>query len=139
MSGNPGAGSEYHQDLMISFFASILNFFRAVWRGFRDPEFQALLTLTIITLLSGMFFYSYAEGWSLLDSLYFSVITLTTVGYGDLSPTTSLSKGFTIVYLLIGVGIIVSFINKIASDRLARRMGEEKKKAEAAERENAND
>ena len=75
---------------MISFFTTLFNFFRAVWRGLRDPEFQVLLTLTTVTLISGTLFYRYAEGWSVLDSLYFSVITLTTVGYGDLSPSSSL-------------------------------------------------
>ena len=113
---------------MISFFANFINFFRAIWRGLRDSEFQVLLTLTLFTLLSGTFFYRYAEGWSYLDSFYFSVITLTTVGYGDLSPSTPLSKIFTMFYLMVGIGIIVAFVNKIASDALSRRAEKVNKK-----------
>jgi voltage-gated potassium channel len=60
---------------------------RALWLSLKDPEFQALFFL-VVTLASGALFYSSVEGWSLLDSLFFSVITLTTVGHGDFSPST---------------------------------------------------
>jgi voltage-gated potassium channel Kch len=53
------------------------------------------------------------EGWSYVDSLYFSVVTLTTVGYGDFSPQTNAGKLFTVLYIIIGVGIILAFINTV--------------------------
>jgi len=52
-----------------------------------------------------MIFYSHSEKWGYLDALYFSVITLATVGYGDLHPTNPVSKIFTIFYVLMGVGL----------------------------------
>jgi len=52
-------------------------------------------------------------GWSWIDSLYFSVIILTTVGYGDLTPETTLGNLFAIVYILIGLGILLAFINLV--------------------------
>lgn len=55
-------------------------------------------------------FYHNVEGMTYLDALYFSVMTLATVGYGDLSPQTALGKVFTIIYVLIGVGIITAVI-----------------------------
>ena len=36
------------------------------------------------------------ERWNLLDSMYFSIVALTTIGYGDLSPSTAASKSSTI-------------------------------------------
>ena len=54
------------------------------------------------------------EGWSVLDSFYFSVTTLTTVGFGDPAPTTAAGKIFTIVYIFVGLGVIGGFINVLA-------------------------
>ncbi len=68
------------------------------------------LIVVVIILGLGMIFYHFNENWSWLDSLYFSVTTLTTVGYGDLFPTTTASKIFTIFYIFIGLGIVFGFI-----------------------------
>jgi len=62
-------------------------------------------------LLIGTVFYHYVESLRWLDSLYFSVITLTTVGYGDITPKTDIGKAFTIGYVLVGVGIIASCLS----------------------------
>lgn len=69
------------------------------------PGFLASFCAFILLLFVGMIFYSYSEKWGYIDSLYFSVITLATVGYGDLHPTNPMSKIFTIFYVLIGVGL----------------------------------
>jgi voltage-gated potassium channel Kch len=76
-----------------------------------------------VTLASGAVFYRVAEGWSLLDSFYFSVITLTTIGYGDLSPSTTAGKIFTIIYIFVGLGIILGFVNAIAERSTEGRRG----------------
>lgn len=88
-------------------------------RGFRDPEFRALFVLLLAMLISGTIFYTTVEHWSVVDSLYFSVSTLSTVGYGDLHPTTPLSKIFTTLYLVLGVGVFVALITKVAEQRSA--------------------
>jgi len=72
-----------------------------------------LTSVVFIVLAVGTLFYHFAEGWTWLDSLYFSIITLTTIGYGDLVPTTPLTKLFTIIYIFIGLGIIFGFVMQI--------------------------
>jgi hypothetical protein len=62
-------------------------------------------------LLLGTLFYWRQEGWTLLDAFYFSVITLATVGYGDFTPRTTLGKLFTVGYVLVGVGLLGSFLS----------------------------
>ena len=99
---------------MIAFGFALEKFFRSIWNGLNDPEFRPLFISVVVIILSGSLFYAWIEGWSLLDSLYFCVITLTTVGYGDISPTVPASQIFTIFYILIGIGILLAFINKLA-------------------------
>ena len=100
---------------MLTFSFAVLRLLRALWRGLKDPEFQTLFLFVVFILFSGMFFYHNIEGWRYLDAFYFSVATLTTVGYGDFAPHTDLGKLFTIVYLFIGVGVILGFINVVAT------------------------
>jgi uncharacterized membrane protein YphA (DoxX/SURF4 family) len=83
----------------------------------QDKESRPILIYAVITLLFGMFAYHWLEGWSYLDALYFSVISLATIGYGDLTPTTPLAKVFTIVYVLNGIGILVGLFDRIRAVR----------------------
>jgi len=98
-----------------------LRFARAVRRSLRDPEFRGLFVLVVITLAAGTLFYWRVEGWSLLDSFYFSSITLTTVGYGDLAPQTASGKLFTVFYIFTGIGLIVGFLNTVARAAVEQR------------------
>ena len=76
----------------------------------------------VITLLAiGTVFYHYLEGWSWISALYFTVVTMATVGYGDLHPTTDISRLFTIFFILFGVTIALASITFIGGQYLARR------------------
>ena len=80
---------------------------------YKDKEYRDLLLTTLIILVIGTVAYHYIEGWSWLDAFYFSFITLTTIGFGDFAPTTDMGKIFTVIYIMVGVGIILAFINTI--------------------------
>lgn len=103
-------------------------FGRTIWEFAQDPAVQGLLGLVLFILLSGTFVYRALEGWSYLDSLYFTVITLTTVGYGDITPKTEAGKIFTMIYLLSGLGVLSSFVVLVAekSQKLLQRPGKDK-------------
>jgi hypothetical protein len=100
---------------MLTFLLTGWRFARSLWHGFKDPEFKGLFLFVIAILFSGTFFYHTTERWGWIDSFYFSVTTLTTVGYGDLHPTTNLSKIFTVIYLFVGIGVILGFVNAVAA------------------------
>lgn len=99
---------------MIALYIFVSSLFRRIRNGLREPEFRGLFYGTLLIVGFGGFFYHRVEGWSLLDAYYFTIITLTTIGYGDFSPQTNLGKIFTIFYVLIGLGIISSFILLLA-------------------------
>lgn len=88
-------------------------FFTAIISFIKDEQYRDLLITSLIILAIGTFSYHHLEGWDYIDSLYFSVITLTTVGYGDLSPQTTGGKLFTIFYIFIGLGMILSFLHTL--------------------------
>lgn len=88
-------------------------FLKTLISFFKDDEYRELLYTTLIILSIGTIVYHYLEGWTWLDSLYFSVITLTTIGYGDFSPQSVEGKIFTLFYILIGIGMILAFINTV--------------------------
>jgi hypothetical protein len=96
----------------------LIRAFRAVRA---DPEFQALGGIVFLLLGIGTLFYRQIEGWSWVDSIYFCVVTLATVGYGDLTPTTDTGKIFTIFYILMGVGVLVGFASKLMTGLLGTR------------------
>jgi voltage-gated potassium channel Kch len=83
--------------------------------------FRSLAVLTLVLLVAGSFVYHRFEGWTLFQSLYFSVITLTTVGYGDFSPHTFAGRLFTIFYVILGIGIIVALVSRIAANAAEAR------------------
>ena len=97
--------------------AAMFALFQELRNLFKQSQYRAILIWMVLILLTGTIFYHRAEGWSWLDSLYFSVITLATVGYGDLAPTTPASKIFTMVYILIGFSVFVSFASMLAKER----------------------
>jgi len=74
--------------------------FTALRSMFRDPEGKVILVWATAQSLLGTLVYRRLEGWSLVDALYFSVVTLATVGFGDLHPTTVAAKLLTVLYIL---------------------------------------
>jgi hypothetical protein len=93
----------------------------------RDREERGPVLLVASLLIIGTAFYMLVEGWSVVDALYFSSMSLATVGYGDLVPENSGAKLFTVVYVLAGIGILVSFFTALASRTLA--LQEERRRA----------
>lgn len=100
---------------MRNFFFNYLNLFRALGVSLLDGRSLHLMAMSASLVAVSTTFYVFMEGWSILDAAYFSVVTMSTVGYGDLSPNTAGGKIFTMAFTVAGIGIFVATISTIAS------------------------
>ncbi len=93
--------------------------------GIRDflkvKSYRTLSISTVSVVCGGTVIFHFVEGWRWIDALYYTVITLTTVGYGDFSPQTDFGKIISIFYILIGIGTIFAFIDAIFQHRQKRK------------------
>jgi voltage-gated potassium channel len=97
-------------------------------QSFDKHIYRILLLAAFSIIITGTAFYHFVEHLSWLDAYYFSVVTLTTVGYGDIVPRTDAGKIFTTFYIMFGVGIITTFITYSMRRREAKFSHHSKKK-----------
>ena len=113
-----------------SFFKKLANFLH--WETYSKPEvdltpeiwselkpFRIPIILTILITLFGTLGYIWIDHFSLMDALYQTGITFTTVGFGEIAPISQIGRLFTIFLIIAGfavfsyaVGILVDVINK---------------------------
>ncbi len=101
--------------------------FKFIFQFLKDKSYRTLSLSALFVLINGTVFYHFIEHLEWLDALYFSVITLTTVGYGDFTPQTNLGKIFTMAYIITGIGIIFGFIDAFYKHRM-KQVEESKEK-----------
>jgi len=93
-------------------------FYRALFLDlFFDPRTRRIFIYVIVIITIGAALFHWLEGWGWLDSVYFVVITLTTIGYGDFSPTKPVTKLITIFYGLNGIIILLMLFDAIRQVR----------------------
>ena len=93
-----------------------------------DKRSRSIFIYAAIIIVLGALFYHWQEGWGWLDSFYFVIITLTTIGYGDFSPTMPITKLVTVFYALNGAAILLLLLDQIRhlrEERIAARSSQE--------------
>ncbi|KAH7179005.1 uncharacterized protein B0J16DRAFT_357197 [Fusarium flagelliforme] len=79
--------------------------------------------LLLIYLLLGAYLFSEIESWNYLDAVYWTVVTLFTVGFGDYHPTTNLGRGLLIPFALAGIislGLVISSVRILILENARR-------------------
>ncbi len=84
------------------------------------------LAILIGVLAVGTFGFALTEGLSLLDALYFTIVTVGTVGYGDIHPFTPAGKALAVAVIVLGVGTFLGAVASIAETVLNRREKQER-------------
>lgn len=69
------------------------------------------LGLIVLVIATGTVGYSALEGWGLLDALYMTVITITTIGFEEVHPLTTSGRVFTVILILFSVGAVFYALN----------------------------
>ena len=82
-----------------------------------DRRTRPIIIYVAVIITIGAMIYHWLEGWSWLDSFYFVVITLTTIGYGDFAPTRPLTKLITIFYGVNGAIVLLMLFDVIRRQR----------------------
>jgi hypothetical protein len=76
----------------------------------------------LILLVLKVSFCWLGAGHTFFDSVYFSIITMTTVGYGDFAPKSAAAKALALVFLPLAVGALADCVSEISSIRVRQRI-----------------
>jgi voltage-gated potassium channel len=92
---------------------------------------RIVLMSVLAAILLGTVVFHLVEGWSILDSLYVTAQTVTTVGFGDLTPRTVFGRIFATLFMVVGVGIVLyaltSTMQSIVHSELFAQYGHSRK------------
>jgi len=95
--------------------------FRHLRKALAHRQFHWVVVVAVATVVGGAIAEYAVEGRgngslsSFGDSLWWAVVTATTVGYGDLSPATTEGRVIAVLLMLVGIGVIGVFTATIAS------------------------
>lgn len=89
----------------------------------RDVKISAIRNFVLLWLIIffGCLLMLAIEEWNFGDSFYWAIVTITTVGYGDIVPTTDKGKLFTIFYCLVGVAVVARVMNDLITYPLVKK------------------
>ncbi|MBC7163519.1 MAG: two pore domain potassium channel family protein [Roseovarius sp.] len=87
----------------------------------REPSLRVLLALLMVIIGGATVFFHLVEGWSWIDSYFFTMVTLSTVGYGNLVPATAIGKIATTVLIVAGLGIFAVAVQRFGFYAIRRR------------------
>lgn len=89
---------------------------------FKGKSLQVAVGSLTVLIISGTLLFKYLEDWTWIQAFYFSVSTLTTVGYGDeFVPTTDTSRLAASIFILVGVGTALAALSLVGSHYIDRR------------------
>lgn len=92
----------------------------------RENLFNLLLAILTIVLVSGVLISFFEEGISLGGGVWWSLVTLTTVGYGDISPATTGGRILAVIIMFFGIGLLGTLSATLAALLISKRIKENK-------------
>lgn len=97
------------------------NYIKRLNKFLKLNNFNYVLYITITTIIIGAYSISIVENMDFKDSLWWSFVTTTTVGYGDISPRTGLGRIIATILMLVGIGFLSMLTGTIATFFLGKK------------------
>eukprot|EP00428_Durinskia_dybowskii_P061996 CAMPEP_0170381250 /NCGR_PEP_ID=MMETSP0117_2-20130122/14309_1 /TAXON_ID=400756 /ORGANISM="Durinskia baltica, Strain CSIRO CS-38" /LENGTH=242 /DNA_ID=CAMNT_0010636809 /DNA_START=373 /DNA_END=1101 /DNA_ORIENTATION=- len=94
------------------------------WKYWKKRSYSILIILALLLIGAGCMVK--IEEWSFIEALYFCVVTVTTVGYGDLAVDSDSSKTFLIFYIPLSVCVVAGALGSIAAINIEKAADEKK-------------
>jgi len=85
-------------------------------------QLRIAATALLLLVLLGTVGYNLTEGWAPLDAFYATIVTISTVGYGDFMPRSPQGRIFTVVLILFGVGTMFYTVGLLAQNMVEGRL-----------------
>ena len=82
-------------------------------KSFSPTLFSALLLILLVSLIGATGYYWLLPDIGILDALYMTAITLSTVGYGEIAPMTPVAKIFTILFIMMSLTVFAFGIKEL--------------------------
>lgn len=122
----------HHDHVLLAYFVFVLVALLSSWRQF-DRTSVAASTLFALTSVAMLLMYAtfgaYYLGMDfkpqitdLVTALYFSMVTMSTVGYGDITPQTSEAKLFTVSVIVLGVAVFATSLTAVIAPMVSRSL-----------------
>ncbi len=92
----------------------------------RENVLKLLAVILAIVLASGFLISFFEPGVSFISGIWWSIVTLTTVGYGDISPSTAGGRILAVFIMFFGIGLLGMLSASLATILISKRMKENK-------------
>lgn len=100
--------------------SAMTSIFLGLADAFSSPRVRSLLAFTFALIALATLVFWLIEDWTLLQSAFIAVTTISTVGYGDLVPQTVAGRIFCTAHILVGLGVFVAAARAVAEALLTR-------------------
>ena len=111
---------------MESILTKIRKWIESVWEFLENENFiRPLLVIVVIVAVSSLSLSFVEPNLSLFDSLWWAIVTLTTVGYGDVTPKTIPGRFIAFIDMLVGIGVLTLLTATVASILVEKKISKD--------------
>lgn len=101
----------------------------------QTKNFRLLAIFVLTLIVFSAWFYHIVEKWDWIDSFYYIVVTIGTVGYGDFTPTTDIGKIYAMGLIIVGIATFGFFAQQLLKRQQLRTLQRQIKRSKTKDSE----